>query len=257
MLMFILFLIAVVFLLMLLSGVVLTVFVARRCWRMMGPIGVAALMLIVVLHVFDVRAEVKTTAAPAHPTEAAWDASAVSTVPLAEQPAAAESNVSEAPAWTQRKLGEWNTLHADAVATVYAGPHLSRTKCEAELDKALAEAVDDYIHTEIAPQSSVKVVIPRDFIRDNLVSDTYLSVTKRAGLSTQDPQDMVEIYALMKIDHTDREQLRGLWRESVVHTRLKTAGAVLAGVLAVLTLAWAVLRRAPQPKNQETHRHAV
>jgi hypothetical protein len=228
-------LIGMVFLAVGVACAVAGVLLVRRCWRWLGPLAAVALLVALTPGVVGGPAAADT-GKKADPAAIAFSTSNDAEAPNSSAPA---------PAWTQRTRGEFSTAQNDIEVTVHAGPHLSRSKCEQELDKALVEAVDQYVQSEMAQDPAVRVAIPRQYIRDNLVKDIHVSVAKRQVASNVDPEDMVEMYALVKFNADSRNQLRQFWREGVVRSRLETTALAVVGVLSALTIAWAVLRRSP------------
>jgi len=239
-------------LVLMLLGTVFTIFMITRYWNVLRPIAVSALLLLGGVAFFDalasthaVRCAEKGAPGVSAPGGAAADDSPE--IRLAESSTThAEIPLSDpqAPAWTRRTPGEMNTAQEVVEITVHAGPCLSRSDCETQLGKAILTVVDDFVRTEIATTPGVEVTVSPQFIEKwQIVPETYVSRTKREVVSSLEPQEMVDLYALVRIDRTGRAQLRDLWRESIVQRRMKTAGATLVGVLAVLTLSWAILRR--------------
>ncbi|MCE9556878.1 MAG: hypothetical protein K8T91_26320 [Planctomycetes bacterium] len=238
------------------ATVVMGCILVQRNWHWLRPMVVLGLVLFVSLGLFDAMA-VNNSARSAE--EAARTQADKDLFGESDQVAANPPQIQldpEAPEWTRRKSGElFGTTQEVVEVTVHAGPCLSLPDCEAQLARELATAVDDYVRTELGAGPDVQV--PRQFVEGTLVKDRYVSRTKKVVVSSLGPQDMVDIYALVKIDRASREKLRDLWRESVVQTRMKTAAAGLAGVLGVLTLGWAVLRRTPKPAGHDVgHRVA-
>lgn len=80
-------------------------------------------------------------------------------------------------------------------------------------------------------------------IVEKLIKENYECKSKRAGTATSEPQEMVEMYALVKFDNDARDELKKLCHDGIVQSRMKTAGSGLVAILGVLTVAWAILRR--------------
>ena len=243
----VLFILAVIVLLAVLAAVATAAagcILVERSWHWLRPMAVLGLVLLVSLGIIDAMAG-NNAARSAEETRKAQtekdlfgesDEVAARQRPIQLEP--------DAPAWTKRPPREMlSTARNEIELTVHAGPHLGRADCEAELAKKLSETVDDYLRSEFASRMPVKVNVPQEYIRQHVVKDTYVSVSKRTVASNIEPQEMVDMYALVKFDPDNRKELQKLWRDSIVQSRMKTAAAGLAGVLGLLTLGWAVLRR--------------
>lgn len=243
----VLFILALIVLLAVFAAVatlVMGCILVQRSWHWLRPVAVLGLVLFVSLGIFDVMAANNSARSAEEATRKQKENDLFGE---SDEVAATPHQIQldpEAPDWTRRPPRELlSTAQKEIEVTVHAGPFLSRTACEAQLAKELAVVVGDYIRAEMDSPSATDVSIPPDYIRTQLVKATYDSVTKRNPASNIEPQEMVDMYALVKFDSASRDHLRTLWRESVVRTRMKTAAAGLAGVLGVLTLGWAVLRR--------------
>lgn len=219
----------------------------QRNWHWLRPAAVLGLVLFVSLGIFDAMAANNSARSAEEVTRKQKEKDLFGE---ADEVAANPSQIKldpEAPPWTRRPPRELlSTAQKEIEVTVHAGPSLSRTACEAQLAKQLSEVVQDYIRAEMDSPSSADVSIPPDWILTKLVKDKYVAVAKRAIASNIEPQEMVDMYALVRFDSANRNELQKLWRDSIVQTRMKTAAAGLAGVLGVLTLGWAVLRRTPK-----------
>jgi len=232
---------------------VVALMVLRRCWPWLRPAAAIVLLLLGTAAIFDVMAS--ANAAPSvergnKKTQSERDLFGEPAGSIQLGPHDAAATDPQAPQWTRRKTGELLSTAKETVeVTVHAGPCLSRTDCEIKLGKAVSTVVDDYIRTEIAPQTPADVAVPMQYIHNTLVRDSHVSLSKhefKSVIGAEEPE-MVEMYALVRFDPASKQHLRDLCRESLVHTRMKTAAAALAGVLGALTLGWAVLRREPKP----------
>jgi len=236
-------------LLLMVSGAIFSIVLLTRHWNVVRPVVVMGLLLLGALAFFDALAAKQVVRCAEDQSEKKKQQRNLFGDPnegSKTRPADISLTDLTAPEWTRRKPGEMNTAQETVEVTVHAGPCLSRADCEVELAKELIRTVDDYVRSEIANAPGVDVEVPPQLIKETLVKATHVSHSKREVLSSLGPQEMVDLYALVKIDRDAREQLRDLWREKVVQGRMKAAGAALVGVLAALTLGWAILRRPPK-----------
>lgn len=258
MVLFILALIVLLLVFVAVASLVMACMLVRRNWHWLRPAAVLGLVLLVSLGIFDAMAANNAARSAEEATRKQTDKD------LFGEPgevAASPHQIQldpEAPQWTRRPPRELlSTAQKEIEVTVHAGPCMSRTACEAELMKELSVVVGDYIRAEFDSSSASDVSISADFIRKHLVKATHDSVTQRKPALNSEPEDMVDMYALVKFDPASRKELQKLWRESVVQKRMKTAAAGLAGVLGVLTLGWAVLRRTPKAARHDVGHRVV
>jgi len=128
--------------------------------------------------------------------------------------------------------------------TVVVGPYTTRMECDREMLRELRPAVDEYVRLYLGDELARRwdVRLGDQYIRQNVVRATWEELKQTIAA----PDPMPQLHVLLAFDRKTndllRQMLRDTQRNALVEERLIVAGVALAGVLAVLAVAYAVLK---------------
>jgi len=140
------------------------------------------------------------------------------------------------PSWVDAPAGLVNGVY-QTVVTV--GPYKTADECEQNLDQKLQEAVEEYAARRLGPEAASRIRLPPEYVRRRLIkhqwAETFLSPTPSIG-------SMVQLHVLLTFDREFTEQLDLAWKRVLVAERVRWAGIGLAGILALLAVAYGYLK---------------
>jgi hypothetical protein len=123
--------------------------------------------------------------------------------------------------------------------TLTVGPWKSAQECEEELSPRLAEAVSKYVDNYLGAGASKTFDIPLSYIHDHIIRDRYVQEfeSETAAVNT-----MVNLHVRLAFDGRTRAQLKRMYREAQVESRLLEVAGGAAAVLLVLATVFGYLK---------------
>lgn len=145
---------------------------------------------------------------------------------------------------TKTDLPDWVSDPPASTAEVYrrvleAGPWSTDLECQNDMDEQLTEAAAAYLVERIPHGNRQLVNISPQFMRKNVVADTYLKSKESPAL---DGQKMHTLYHLLEFDQRVDAELADQARQATIESRLIYAGFSLASLLALVTAGFGYLR---------------
>jgi len=161
-----------------------------------------------------------------------------------EKSTAADGAPLAVEASTKTNLPDWVSDPPASTAEVHrrvleAGPWSTDLECQNDMDEQLTEAAAAYLVERIPHGNRQLVNISPQFMRKNVVADTYLKSKESPAL---DGQKMHTLYHLLEFDQRVDAELADQARQATIESRLIYAGFSLASLLALVTAGFGYLR---------------
>ncbi len=121
-------------------------------------------------------------------------------------------------------------------SVVVVGPHVDVAECERHLYEAVQPVVAEFVANYLGPQWRDRITLPEEFVRTELIRDRYVE-TVPASFGP-----MVQLHLLLSFDGKVKAQLAAQQLELVRRQRIAAIGAVFAGFLCCLAVAYFALR---------------
>ncbi len=151
------------------------------------------------------------------------------------------------PGWVDAP--RWDPNYDVYQKVVSVGPYLTREECEQALPDEFDRAVADYIAGQWGPNAALNVSLPAEHVRKRMIYGEWVetiqnpldpSMRELLGPGSQGP--MMRLYMLVQFDRNANELIQEQWRQVVVVDRLWYIGTVVAMLLALLAIAYVLLR---------------
>ncbi len=121
-------------------------------------------------------------------------------------------------------------------SVVVVGPHVDVAECERHLHEAVQPVVAEFVANYLGPQWRDRITLPEEFVRTELIRDRYVE-TVPASFGP-----MVQLHLLLSFDGKVKAQLAAQQLELVRRQRIAAIGALFAGFLGCLAVAYFALR---------------
>ncbi len=167
----------------------------------------------------------------------------------AKAPAAEETSLASAPPpWVDAEPQP--TADGDGYQmSIEVGPFLARADCDAELPEELQQATARYIadHPDFGPAAARRVRLSEDYIRSHIVQSEYEeSVENPLGpeikLDADEDAPWTSLHVLLEFDRKVNDDIKKMWKETIVQQRLWYAGTGLATILGLLAVVFGSLK---------------
>ena len=140
------------------------------------------------------------------------------------------------PAWIKDPPG----LSGDVYyTTVTVGPWKSVAECEEELIPKVKEAVGRYLENYLGEGASKTVNVSLPYIHDRIIRERYV---EEFVSETPSVNEMVNLHVRLAFDSRTRAELKRMYREAQVESRLLEVAGGVAAVLLVLGAVFGYLK---------------